>query len=585
MPMSGDHHHLQQMDPQDGPAGGAEALEGGDDLAAAIDVGGDRVGDADAADQQRGEPDQRQELPQPLERARHLRGGIAPVAHREAAFGQRLLDALAETDEAVVRLAGGAAELEGVAPADQAARIDQAGRLHGLERHQHARADGEALGQLVGLGGDGGADRHLDLAEGDAIADLEPQALEQDRIDGGAGLAADGVVQRHVAGEAHGADQRIGRVHALELDQGLLGAVGLPRHGAHGGGFADAALLPQPVPLLALGRPVRARQGHVAAQQRLALALEARSQRIGERADAGDDGNAQRHAGDEDVEAPEAVALLAQRQAQRQRQSAEQRPPRLETGDRDRHAGASSLPAISPSAMRTMRPQRSASFEIVGDENQGRLAAALQAEQQIDHLLAGLAVEVAGRLVGEDDLRAGAQRAGDGDALLLAAGELRREVVGAMGQAHLGEHGAGRLEGVGLAGELQRQGHVLQRRHGRHQMERLEDDADVAAADDGKLVLAQPHEIVAGDPHLARGRPLQAGDHHQQGGLARAARADHGNQLAGRDLDIDSPQNLHGAGATGERQRDVAQIDDRFGHDRNRLLPGACLGLCKFLRQ
>ena len=142
------------------------------------------------------------------------------------------------------------------------------------------------------------------------------------------GCAADGVVERHVAGEAHAADQRIGRIHALELDQRLLGAVGLPRHGAHGGGLADAALLPQPVALRALGRLVRPRQRHVAAEQRLALALEARAQGIGQRADAGDDGDAQRHAGDEDVEALEAVALLAQGQAQRQRQRAEQRPPR-----------------------------------------------------------------------------------------------------------------------------------------------------------------------------------------------------------------------------------------------------------------
>ena len=89
---------------EDRAAGGAEALEGGDHLAAAIDVGGDRIGDADAADQQRGEPDERQELPQPLERARHLRGGIAPVAHGEAALGQRLLDALAEADEPAVGL-------------------------------------------------------------------------------------------------------------------------------------------------------------------------------------------------------------------------------------------------------------------------------------------------------------------------------------------------------------------------------------------------------------------------------------------------------------------------------------------------
>ena len=82
--------------------------------------------------------------------------------------------------------------------------------------------------------------------------------------------------------------------------------------------------------------------------------------------------------------------------------------------------------------MRTRRPQRSASLQVVRDENQCRLPAPLQAEQQIDHLLAGLAVEVAGRLVGQDDLRARAERAGDGHALLLAARELRREMIGAM---------------------------------------------------------------------------------------------------------------------------------------------------------
>ena len=197
-----DHHHLQQVHPQDRATGGAEALEGGDDLAAAIDVGGDRVGDAYAADQQCREPDQRQELAQPLQRAGHLRGGVAPVAHGEAALGEALLDALAEGCEAVVRFGSRAAELQRIAPADEAAGIDQAGCAHGVEGNQHARADGEALDQLVGLGGDDGADRQLDLAERYVVADLEAQPLQQDRIDGGTGPAADRVVQGHVTVEA-----------------------------------------------------------------------------------------------------------------------------------------------------------------------------------------------------------------------------------------------------------------------------------------------------------------------------------------------------------------------------------------------
>ena len=43
--------------------------------------------------------------------------------------------------------------------------------------------------------------------------------------------------------------------------------------------------------------------------------------------------------------------------------------------------------------------------------------------------IAGLGVEVAGGLVGEDDGRAVDERAGDGDALALAAGELVGLVV------------------------------------------------------------------------------------------------------------------------------------------------------------
>ena len=46
------------------------------------------------------------------------------------------------------------------------------------------------------------------------------------------------------------------------------------------------------------------------------------------------------------------------------------------------------------------------------------------ARMNVEDLGAGAAVEVAGRLVGEDDLRPARQGARHGDALLLAAGEL-----------------------------------------------------------------------------------------------------------------------------------------------------------------
>ena len=104
------------MHAEDHAAGGAEALEGGDHLAPAIDVGGNRIGDTDTADQQGGQADQRQELAQSLQRARNLRRGIAAVADGEATFGQRLLGALGEIHETAVVLAGTAVELQRIAP-------------------------------------------------------------------------------------------------------------------------------------------------------------------------------------------------------------------------------------------------------------------------------------------------------------------------------------------------------------------------------------------------------------------------------------------------------------------------------------
>ena len=72
---------------------------------------------------------------------------------------------------------------------------------------------------------------------------------------------------------------------------------------------------------------------------------------------------------------------------------------------------------------------------IVRDEHERAAALAVDGHEQIDHLPAGGAVEIAGRLVGEQDRRIVRERARDRDALLLAARELRRIVMAAIGRA------------------------------------------------------------------------------------------------------------------------------------------------------
>src|SRR5438045_3328098 len=72
---------------------------------------------------------------------------------------------------------------------------------------------------------------------------------------------------------------------------------------------------------------------------------------------------------------------------------------------------------------------------LVGDHDD-RVALAVQLLEQPHDLLAGGGVEVAGGLVREQDGGTHDQRAGDGHALALAAGELARLVVHAVAQVH-----------------------------------------------------------------------------------------------------------------------------------------------------
>ena len=70
---------------------------------------------------------------------------------------------------------------------------------------------------------------------------------------------------------------------------------------------------------------------------------------------------------------------------------------------------------------------------VMGDEQERGAGALLQREQKVHDFGAGGLVEIAGRLVGEDEGGLWRERPGHGDALLLAAGELAREMRLAMG--------------------------------------------------------------------------------------------------------------------------------------------------------
>ena len=137
-------------------------------------------------------------------------------------------------------------------------------------------------------------------------------------------------------------------------------------------------------------------------------------------------------------------------------------------------------------------------------QEQRGAAFGVQGEEQIGDARAGGAVEIAGGLVGEQDLRPRRQGAGQRHALLLAARQLAGIVIGAQDQPHGAQLALGAVEGVRHAHQFQRHRDIFQRRHGRDQVKRLEHDADLAAAKARQRVLAHVRDVGAGNADAPR---------------------------------------------------------------------------------
>ena len=80
----------------------------------------------------------------------------------------------------------------------------------------------------------------------------------------------------------------------------------------------------------------------------------------------------------------------------------------------------------------------------------------------------------------------------------------------------------GARKSVAFAGKFERHGDIFQRGHGRNEMEGLEDDADIFAAEARELVLAELAQVLAGNDDRAAVGALEPGHHHEQGRFARS---------------------------------------------------------------
>ena len=170
-------------------------------------------------------------------------------------------------------------------------------------------------------------------------------------------------------------------------------------------------------------------------------------------------------------------------------------------------------------------------FLVVRDENGGDAGFALNAADLLPGLEAQPGIEVAQRFIQQQHPGRLDQGAGDGDALLLPAGELRGPAV----EQHVDLHQAGRLFGAPahflLGGPgfplqvLERKENILQDGHMRVQRIVLEHQTHTAVF--GRKV---GHVVLAEENPALRGR-LQAADQVERGALSAAGRPEQADEL------------------------------------------------------
>ncbi len=149
-----------------------------------------------------------------------------------------------------------------------------------------------------------------------------------------------------------------------------------------------------------------------------------------------------------------------------------------------------------------------------------------------------LGVEVAGRLVGQQQRGAVDQGPGDGSPLHLPAAELMGKMVRPVRHPDLLQYGQGRLADPSGGITAQEEGHlyVLGDGHRGEEVEELEDDPEPGAPVKGQLPVPGGLQMDAVDDDLSRGGMVETAQKVKQRALAGAARAGDGDEFPPGDF-------------------------------------------------
>ena len=208
---------------------------------------------------------------------------------------------------------------------------------------------------------------------------------------------------------------------------------------------------------------------------------------------------------------------------------------------------------------------------VVADDHERRPAAGDQlAEQAVDGARRAR-VELARRLVGQQQRRRVGERRAGRDALLLAARERRGRVVGAVCESHAVEQRQSARPALARrdASERERQRDVVGagERGGEGARVVLIEEAEALRAERRRPPRAEPHDVDAERARDAGRRPVEARGDAQQRALARSARAEHDAALALLDRERHPLQRDGARRAVRVDAEDVAELEcERAGH-------------------
>ena len=204
----------------------------------------------------------------------------------------------------------------------------------------------------------------------------------------------------------------------------------------------------------------------------------------------------------------------------------------------------------------------------MGDEQHGHAPLRLLGEQEVGDLPARFGIEIARRFISDQHERRRRQRPRNGDTLLLAAGQLPGIMVETFSEPHRCEFAPCDIEGIAHIRQLQRNGDVFERGHVGDQMEGLEDDADIAAAEIGKRIFGERMEWLAGNVDFALVQTLQTGEDHQKRRFSGSGRADNADGFSPADLKVDLFQHMHGSCCASEGEIRLLQLDNGFSQNK-----------------